>query len=621
MIASRTLPALLLPLALGAALVAAPGGANAADIIDTIPVGDQPRAVEVSSDGSRAYVANYGSGTVSVINVDTRSVIATITVGAAPTDVELSPNGSELWVTNSGSGTATVITTATNTVAQTINVGGGAPYWVGFSPDGAFAYITHYLSGVVGKYSTATRTSVDSLTVSGYPQGGAVVMDGRNLYVAETNGDQLYYIDTETMELVGSPVAVGEFPTSITAQGGTMWVTNNGTGPEATVSRVDVTGAQTDAVPVGPYPVASAYAVARYLYVPAEDGSISIIDTFTRTVVTEITAEQGTYGVSASDGGTKTIVVSNQILDEVYLLGTDVDRISGADRFQVAVEISKAAFASSTTVYIATGLNYPDALSAGPAAGVAGAPLLLTQTDELPAAVAAEITRLGATSAVVVGGPASVSPSVVEQLEDLVGDGNVTRLSGADRYAASRNIVDYAFTDVDSIYITTGRNFPDALSAGAAGASSGTPVLLVDGLATSLDAPTLALIASLTPDSIQIAGGPASVSPQIQAQLQSLYTVTRHSGLDRYHASTTINEAAFEHATHAFLATGLKFPDALAGSSLAATLDAPLYVVPTDCVPGAVVSQFHRMGVGQVTLLGGPASLTTAVEDLVLCNF
>ena len=59
----------------------------------------------VSPDGTRAYVTNLGSGTVSVIDTDTNTVIATITVGSGPAGVAVSPDGTRAYVTNLSSAT------------------------------------------------------------------------------------------------------------------------------------------------------------------------------------------------------------------------------------------------------------------------------------------------------------------------------------------------------------------------------------------------------------------------------------------------------------------------------------------------------------------------------------
>ncbi|MGD8168661.1 cell wall-binding repeat-containing protein [Herbiconiux sp. P16] len=299
-----------------------------------------------------------------------------------------------------------------------------------------------------------------------------------------------------------------------------------------------------------------------------------------------------------------------------------VDRISGTDRFAVAVAVSKAAFADrAPVVYVATGANYPDALSAGPAAVKEGGPLLLTDGTALPAAVKAEIQRLKPSKIVVVGGVNSVSAAVFTQLKAL--QPNVVRVAGADRYEASRNLVEYAFgaSGADLAYVATGANFPDALSAGGAGGSQDAPVLLVPGNQGTIDGPTKALLGDLGVDSIIIAGGPNSVSEGIRSALGTIAPTERQAGPDRYAASASINAAAYQSSDRVFLAVGTKFPDALAGSAWAGKLRAPLFVVPGDCVPQAVLAQLTALGSSRVTLLGGPASLTPAVENLEGCSF
>jgi putative cell wall-binding protein len=299
-----------------------------------------------------------------------------------------------------------------------------------------------------------------------------------------------------------------------------------------------------------------------------------------------------------------------------------VSRIEGATRYDVAVGISQKAYpATADTVYVVTGENYPDALSAAPAAVKEKAPLLLTPKSSLPASVTTEIQRLKPSKIVVVGGPNSVSDAVLTQLDSLA-SGDAVRISGADRYEASRNVVDYAFgaDGATLAYVSTGQTFPDALSASAAGGKVGAPVVLVNGLATAADAETKAVLTALGVTSIKVAGGPKSVTPALEASLKSSdRTVTRLSGADRFEASANINKDAFSTSKRAFIATGYNFPDALAGAAYAGAVGAPLYVVPTNCVPGQVRADLKTLGVDQVTLLGGPNSLTSAVENLTAC--
>ncbi|MDP2232889.1 MAG: cell wall-binding repeat-containing protein, partial [Actinomycetota bacterium] len=115
-------------------------------------------------------------------------------------------------------------------------------------------------------------------------------------------------------------------------------------------------------------------------------------------------------------------------LDGVYVRSVDgiaepgVQRIAGADRYLTAIANSKMAYrGGADAVVIATGTNWPDALGGSALAGALDGPLLLTTTSDLPDAVAAEIRRLGATKAYVLGGPGAVGPGVEVELKSMLG--------------------------------------------------------------------------------------------------------------------------------------------------------------------------------------------------------
>lgn len=296
-------------------------------------------------------------------------------------------------------------------------------------------------------------------------------------------------------------------------------------------------------------------------------------------------------------------------------------RYSGADRYQVALNVSKNYAAGVPVVYIAKGTDYPDALSAAPAAALEGGPVLLVQPGQIPAPVVTELLRLQPKKIVVVGGVGSVQPSVFDQLATYTP--TIVRLSGADRYAASRAVVQYAFgSGASRIYLATGTNYPDALSASAAAGARGAAVLLVNGPGSAIDTQTADLIRSIGPHDAVIAGGPGSVSNAVESSVAALNLPGgeyRLSGADRYEASRNINRDTFTTASNVFLATGMNFPDALAGGPLAGMTHAPLYEVPGTCVPQHIYEDIVAMNPAQVTILGGPASVSTAVESLTEC--
>ncbi|WP_382307786.1 cell wall-binding repeat-containing protein [Herbiconiux sp. UC225_62] len=97
-------------------------------------------------------------------------------------------------------------------------------------------------------------------------------------------------------------------------------------------------------------------------------------------------------------------------------------RIAGADRFAVSAAISAATFTPGVpVVYVASGAVFPDALSGSAAAIVKGGPVLLVDTNSIPASVKTELNRLNPAKIVVLGGPNTVSDAVYNSLQSYIG--------------------------------------------------------------------------------------------------------------------------------------------------------------------------------------------------------
>ncbi|GAA2238851.1 cell wall-binding repeat-containing protein [Herbiconiux moechotypicola] len=297
-------------------------------------------------------------------------------------------------------------------------------------------------------------------------------------------------------------------------------------------------------------------------------------------------------------------------------------RIEGADRYDQAALVSASSFSSAETVYLASGESFADALSAGAVAGIHGSPLLLTAATSLPDPTRAELARLRPDDVVVVGGPASVSPSVVASIEGAFAGTTVTRISGADRYAGSRALLQHPEFGAPAspwLYLATGASFPDALAASPAAISLNAPVLLVDGSKSAASSDELALFKSLRVTDIRIAGGPASVSSALEGALRSgPWAVSRVSGADRYAGAVALNKV-FDSAPTVFFASGAVFPDALSGAPAAGHQGAPVYLVADDCVPHSVLRDVARVGATKVIVLGGRSTLSAAIEKLTPC--
>ncbi|NHA68008.1 cell wall-binding repeat-containing protein [Phycicoccus flavus] len=301
------------------------------------------------------------------------------------------------------------------------------------------------------------------------------------------------------------------------------------------------------------------------------------------------------------------------------LAGADapgVFRLAGADRYAASAAVSAATFDPGVPVaYVATGLNFPDALAGGPVGGYTGGPVLLVRTDSVPVVVAAELRRLAPRRIVVLGGTTSVTDGVKQSLGAFT-TGLVTRLDGANRYEAAARISAETFAPgVPVVHVATGRNFPDALSGGPPAALAGGPVLLV-GTGTIPRATARELV-RLAPRRIVVLGGTTSVSGAVEADL-ARYTsgsVERLDGANRYVASARVSAASFGAGSRvAYVATGENFPDALSGGPAGGVDGAPMLLVRGTAIPDATAAELTRLRPERIVVLGGPASVSADVQ-------
>jgi hypothetical protein len=154
------------------------------------------------------------------------------------------------------------------------------------------------------------------------------------------------------------------------------------------------------------------------------------------TVVTDtgeatVTGADGTYGVEAVPVGDRTLEATAPgyapSRRELSLEWPDatvdfelfpvLSRLAGPNRYATSAAISEQNHAPGVpVVYMAVGTGFPDALSIGPVAGAENAPVLLTETNTIPAPITAELARLAPERIVVVGGPGVISDTVLGQL-------------------------------------------------------------------------------------------------------------------------------------------------------------------------------------------------------------
>ncbi len=302
------------------------------------------------------------------------------------------------------------------------------------------------------------------------------------------------------------------------------------------------------------------------------------------------------------------------VVPELYnTLNLSTVRVYGSSRYETAVSIAEKAFSSAQTVILATGENFPDALAAAPLAGKEDAPILLTQSSSLPSSVLNEIKSLGANKVIIVGGTLAVSSSIKTALEN---EGfTVERISGSSRYDTAAKIAQEVGSS-QRAFLTTGENFPDALSVSSYAFENQVPVLLTQK--DSLPTETKNALSSLGVQEVIIVGGEAAVSESVENWLSTQgYVVRRIAGQSRYETSANLVSLLYTGPSRLTLATGENFPDALCGGPLAAKKGAPLLLTKSSSLTDALKIWLNRekssLVSGKAYILGGTQAISSDV--------
>ena len=290
-------------------------------------------------------------------------------------------------------------------------------------------------------------------------------------------------------------------------------------------------------------------------------------------------------------------------------------RIAGDNRYETAVKVADQIKAlrgeqDFSTIIIAYGDNYADALSGGYLAKVKDAPILLTNShnESYVTDYVSRNLREGGT-VYLLGGTGVIS----QQLEnELKSECNVIRLGGANRYETNMAILKEAGAEGGELLVCSASDFADSLSASAAGK----PVLLVGKTITEDQAE---FIRTSGVSRCYMIGGDSAVSGDVETAIGRIVGSTERVGGDnRYETSYNIALKFFPGAHDSIvLASGDNFPDGLVGGPLGLNAGGPLLLVNgrnTDLASG------YAAGAGATTcfILGGEKVISSSTVQKIM---
>lgn len=290
-----------------------------------------------------------------------------------------------------------------------------------------------------------------------------------------------------------------------------------------------------------------------------------------------------------------------------YLTDKDKARISGSNRYNTAVAISKKGWNDTETILLAKGSDFPDALAGGPLAYQEGAPILLTHTTKLTSETRVEIERLRAKKVIILGDYGAISEKVEIEIKSM--GLSIERIGGKTRFETAALIAEKL--NSNRAIVVNGWNFPDVLSISSYASKNGVPILLTYKDQLSVETKSALNRVSST----YVIGSTDVVSNSVYS---SLTNPIRIGGKDRYETGYEIATRLHTNPIETFISTGTNFPDALAGSVLAARYNAPILLVKTHEIPKITKKQLASYK--SYLILGGENAVSVEVEESLMKN-
>ena len=196
-----------------------------------------------------------------------------------------------------------------------------------------------------------------------------------------------------------------------------------------------------------------------------------------------ITGHLEATGTVYITGGTG--IINKEFETKLYSLGFKYARFAGYDRYETSYQIANCVNNPSTVV-IASGESFPDALSISSFAANNGWPILLTAKNVLPEVMQNFLSANTPSKIYIIGGTGVISGNVESQISGIVPQASIERLAGQDRFDTNTIIAQTFKPNPTTIYVATGNGFADALSGSSLAAKSGDPILLIDSTSATL---------------------------------------------------------------------------------------------------------------------------------------
>jgi YVTN family beta-propeller protein len=349
---------------------------SAPSVVNTsLTVGSVPNGIAFDPATGNLYVANFGPGTLSVVNGSTNSVVATVNLNfpVSPWDVGYDPDNGNIYVSDTKNGAVSVVDTESNTVLSAVAVGDDMlsgdhddrPNGVVFDPFNNYMYIAMYGSGYLAEIDTSQNVLIANAPVgqNAFVNSGlwGLAFDPANcnFYASNEVDDTLTVVSGASNTLVSS-IDTGRSPNGVAVDSdlgpnyGNVLVANYAANTVSVINGSSNTVIDTIRVGENPDGIAFDSASGDFYVANYGDGSVSVINGSSYEVIDTLTVGSGASGVAY-----------DQLNGDVYVADSNIGAVSIISTGDIVSNGTASQQYSAANCVLATTTNSTSTTSVG----------------------------------------------------------------------------------------------------------------------------------------------------------------------------------------------------------------------------------------------------------------
>jgi YVTN family beta-propeller protein len=281
-------------------------------VIAKLPVGPDPHEVIASSDGTTAYVSNYGDAynTLTVVYLVAKKVLPVIDLGGLRGPHGLAFVGGRLWFTTEAAKAIGSYDPATKRVDWIMGTGQRGTHMIYVSPelnrivttnvDSASLSIMEKMGGAAGTGPSTGEWNETVVPVGRGSEGFDVSPDGKEIWVANADVGTISVVDVASKKVVDTLAAnvKGANRLKFTPDGKLVFISSTSKPDVAVLDRVTRREVKRIKVGDGGEGILMQPDGSRVYVACSDDGDVVVIDLHSLEIVGHIEAGQGPDGLA-----------------------------------------------------------------------------------------------------------------------------------------------------------------------------------------------------------------------------------------------------------------------------------------------------------------------------------